>query len=58
LPTPLAPEEERFRLLDAVSQLLIAISQRTPLVSFLRIALELAGWLRRADKLSRDQEQN
>jgi len=58
LPTPLAPEEECFRLLDAVSQLLIAISQRTPLVSFLRIALELTGWLRRADKLSRDQEQN
>ena len=31
-PEPLAPEEERFRLLDAASQLLIAISQRTPLV--------------------------
>ena len=28
----LAPEEERFRLLDATSQLLIAISQRAPLV--------------------------
>jgi class 3 adenylate cyclase/tetratricopeptide (TPR) repeat protein len=31
-PTPLQPEEERFRLLDAVSQLLIAVSARTPLV--------------------------
>jgi class 3 adenylate cyclase len=31
-PAPLAPEEERFRLLDAVSQLLIAVSARTPLV--------------------------
>ncbi len=31
-PTPLAPEEERFRLLDATSRLLIAISARTPLV--------------------------
>src|SRR5260370_9785461 len=31
-PAPLAPEEERFRLLDATSQLLIAISQRMPLV--------------------------
>jgi tetratricopeptide (TPR) repeat protein len=31
-PVPLAPEEERFRLLDAASQLLIAVSQRAPLV--------------------------
>jgi class 3 adenylate cyclase/tetratricopeptide (TPR) repeat protein len=31
-PAPLLPEEERFRLLDAVSQLLIAASARTPLV--------------------------
>ena len=31
-PAPLQPEEERFRLLDAVSQLLIAASARTPLV--------------------------
>jgi len=31
-PVPLQPEEERFRLLDASSQLLIAISRRTPLV--------------------------
>ena len=31
-PVPLQPEEERFRLLDAASQLLIAISQRAPLV--------------------------
>src|SRR5208282_2193777 len=31
-PVPLAPEEERFRLLDAVAQLLIAVSARAPLV--------------------------
>jgi tetratricopeptide (TPR) repeat protein len=31
-PAPLAPEEERFRLLDAASQFMIAISQRAPLV--------------------------
>lgn len=31
-PASLQPEEERFRLLDAVSQLLIAMSARTPLV--------------------------
>jgi len=31
-PAPLQPDEERFRLLDAVSQFLIATSQRAPLV--------------------------
>jgi tetratricopeptide (TPR) repeat protein len=31
-PVPLAPEEERFRVLDAASQLLIAVSERAPLV--------------------------
>jgi class 3 adenylate cyclase len=31
-PVPLQPEEERFRLLDSASQLLIAISKRAPLV--------------------------
>jgi class 3 adenylate cyclase/tetratricopeptide (TPR) repeat protein len=31
-PVPLVPEEERFRVLDAASQLLIAVSQRAPLV--------------------------
>ncbi|MEX2246226.1 MAG: protein kinase [Dehalococcoidia bacterium] len=31
-PAPLQPDEERFRLLDAVSQLLIAASQRAPVV--------------------------
>ena len=31
-PAPLQPDEERFRLLDAVSQLLVAISQRQPVV--------------------------
>ncbi|MFZ0889524.1 MAG: AAA family ATPase, partial [Candidatus Binataceae bacterium] len=31
-PASLAPEEERFRLLDGVSQLLIAVSTRAPLV--------------------------
>ncbi len=31
-PAPLQPDEERFRLLDAVSQLLVAISNRQPVV--------------------------
>lgn len=31
-PAPLQPDEERFRLLDAVSQLLIAASARAPLL--------------------------
>ncbi len=31
-PVPLPPEEERFRLLDAVAQLLIAVSARAPLI--------------------------
>jgi tetratricopeptide (TPR) repeat protein len=31
-PVPLQPEEERFRLLDAASQLFIAISKQAPLV--------------------------
>jgi DNA-binding CsgD family transcriptional regulator len=31
-PAPLQPDEERFRLLDAVSQFLIAVSQRAPVV--------------------------
>ncbi|MDP9238524.1 MAG: AAA family ATPase [Chloroflexota bacterium] len=31
-PAPLQPDEERFRLLDAVSQFLIASSQRVPVV--------------------------
>src|SRR5262249_28600801 len=31
-PTPLEPDEERFRLLDAVSQLLIAASERAPVL--------------------------
>ncbi len=31
-PEPLQPDEERFRLLDAVSQFLIAVSQRAPVV--------------------------
>ncbi len=31
-PAPLQPDEERLRLLDAVSQFLIATSERTPLV--------------------------
>ncbi len=31
-PTPLQPDEERFRLLDAVSQFLIAVAARSPLV--------------------------
>ena len=31
-PAPLQPDEERFRLLDAVSQFLIAASQRAPVV--------------------------
>jgi len=31
-PVPLQPDEERFRLLDAVSQLLITIAARTPIV--------------------------
>jgi class 3 adenylate cyclase/tetratricopeptide (TPR) repeat protein len=31
-PAPLQPDEERFRLLDAVSQFLIATSQRVPVV--------------------------
>ncbi len=31
-PVPLQPDEERFRLLDAVSQFLIAASQRAPVV--------------------------
>ena len=31
-PAALQPDEERFRLLDAVSQLLVAISQRQPVV--------------------------
>ncbi len=31
-PAPLHPEEERFRLLDAVSQFLVAISERQPVV--------------------------
>ncbi len=34
-PAPLAPDEERFRLLDAVAQFLIALSERTPVVLFL-----------------------
>lgn len=31
-PEPLQPDEERFRMLDAVSQFLIAVSQRAPVV--------------------------
>src|SRR5215468_3319312 len=31
-PIPLQPDEERFRLLDAVSQLLIAVSEREPVM--------------------------
>lgn len=31
-PEPLQPDEERFRLVDAVSQFLIALSQRAPVV--------------------------
>jgi len=34
-PAPLQPDEERFRLLDAVSQFLIAISERAPVVLIL-----------------------
>jgi class 3 adenylate cyclase/tetratricopeptide (TPR) repeat protein len=31
-PAPLQPDEERFRLLDAVSQFIIAVSERAPVV--------------------------
>ena len=43
-PAPLQPDEERFRLLDAVSQFLIAASQRAPVV----LVLDDLHWADRA----------